>query len=210
MNDRDRREYEMSLRALLYLNKYFDILKSIPAIITAKDTLQTETDALGELGADKIGATVDSKDATIHKGDLRDAMDDAMQDVADMWKPMAKNYQDAKNKFRMPRGGSDQLKIDTCGQFIEDATPLEADFTARGMPAGFVADLTAKRDAFDAVVNESEAARLDRIGVNAQFREPLKKCRAAVDDVDPIIKMVFRNDPGKRAEWLSASHIERA
>ena len=209
MNDRERREYEMYLRALLYLNKYFDILKDIPAIAAARDTLQTETDRIGDLGADKVDATGDSKDATIYKGDMRDALRDAMQDIASMWRPMAKNHQDAQNKFRMPRG-SDQLMIDTAGQFIEDATSLEGDFTARGMNAGFVVDLTAKRDAFDAVVNESEAARLDRIGVNAQFREPLKKCLAAVHDVDPIIEMVFRNDPGKRAEWISASHIERA
>ncbi len=209
MNDRERREYEMYLRALLFLNKYDDLLKNIAAVVAAKDTLQTETDKIGELGSDKVNAKVDSKDATIYKGDMRDALYFAMSDIAAMWRPMAKNHQDAQNKFRMPHG-SDQLMIDTAGQFIEDATLLEADFTARGMPTGFVADLTAKRDAFDAVVNESEAARLDRIGVNAQFREPLKKCLAAVHDVDPIIKMVFRNDPGKRAEWLSATHIERA
>ena len=132
-----------------------------------------------------------------------------MQNIADMWRPMAKDYHDAKNKFRMPNG-SDQLMIDTAGSFVEDATPLAADFIARAMPADFVGDLTAKRDAFDAVVNESESARLARIGVNAEFREPLQKCRHAVDDVDPIVKMAFRDDAAKRAEWLSATHVERA
>lgn len=208
MNDRERREYEMFLRALLFLNKYFDELKDIPAVVTARDILQTETDEVGELGAGKVSATVDSKDATLYKGDSRDALRDAMQDVADMWRPMAKNFNDSYNKFRMPHG-SDQLLIDTAGQFIEDATPLENDFTGRGMPTGFVADLTTKRETFETVYNESDGARLERIGVNAQFGEPLKKCRAAVKDVDPIINMVFRNDPGKRAEWLSASHVEK-
>lgn len=149
-------------------------MKNIPAIVAAKTILETETAIIGDLGADKVSTTVDAKDVTIYKGDMRDALYDAMQNVADMWRPMAKNYHDAKNKFRMPHGG-DQLMIDTAGSFIEDATLLEADFEARGMPAGFVADLTAKRDAFDVVVNESESARLARVGVNAEFREPLKK-----------------------------------
>ena len=208
MNDRERREYEMFLRVLLFLNKYFEILKHIPAIVTARDILQAETDRLAALGAGKVDATVDSKDATIYKGDTRDYLRDAMQDITDMWRPMAKNYHDAQNKFRMPHG-SDQLLIDTAGQYITDATPLEDDFVARGMTAGFVADLTAKRDAFETIDNETDAARLARIGTNAQFNEPIKISRTAVADVSPIIEMVFRADPGKRAEWLSASHVEK-
>ncbi len=209
MNDRERREYEMFLRVLLFLNKYFDLLKNIPAIVAARDILQEETEKLAALGAEKVDATVDSRDATIYKGDSRDELRDAMQNIADMWKPMAKNYQNSHNKFRMPHG-SDQLLIDTAGQFITDATPLEQDFVARGMRAGFVAELTAKRDTFETIDNETEAARLERIGVNAGFREPIKKCRAAVADISSIIEMVFRPDPGKRAEWLSASHVEKS
>lgn len=211
MNDRERREYEMTLAVLVFLNEYNNDLKSIAAVVAAKAILEAETQKLADLGADKVSATGSARDATIHKGDLRDAMMDAMQSISDMWRPMAKNYDNAQNRFRMPYGGSDQLKIDTAGSFIADGTPLEAAFLARGMqPEDFIADLTAKRDAFDAVVNESEAARLERIGVNAQFREPLKKCRAAVEDIDPIIKMVFRDNAKARAEWLSASHVERS
>jgi hypothetical protein len=210
MNDRERREFEMALTALLFLKEYqAEYFQNIPAVAAAIAVLQAETDRLRDLGADKVSTTGEAKDKTIFKGDLRDALRDAMQDVADMWRPMAKNYENAQNKFRMPNG-SDQLMIDTAGSFIEDATPLLEDFKGRGMPANFITDLTTKRDAFDAVVNESEAARLTRIGVNAQFREPLRKCRAAVDDVDPIVKMVFRDDPAKRAEWLTASHVQRA
>ena len=64
---------------------------------------------------------------------------------------MAKNYENAQNKFRMPYG-SDQLWVDTAGSFVAEAAPLEADFIARGMPTNFIADLTAKRGAFDAVL----------------------------------------------------------
>ena len=98
--------------------------------------LQTEIQKLDDLGADKVSATSGSKDVTINRGDLRDALKDAMQDISDMWKPMAKNYENAQNKFRMPYG-SDQLLIDTAGSFVEEAAPLEADFIARGMPDEF-------------------------------------------------------------------------
>lgn len=210
MNDRERREYEMFLVVLVFLNKNIEDFDGIAAVAAAVAVLETETQKLADLGADKVGTTTGAKDATIHKGDLRDALRDAMQDVADMWRPMAKNYENAQNKFRMPNG-SDQLMIDTAGSFIEDLTPeFVAAFTARGMRAGVVADLTAKRDAFEAVVNESADARLERIGANAEFREPMRKCRAAVEDIDPIVKMVYRTNAARRAEWLAASHVERA
>lgn len=210
MNDRIRREKESFQRCYLFLVENKNDFTAIPAVAASVTVLQTELQKLDDLGAEKVSAIDDSKDVTIHKGDLRDALDDAMQDVADMWKPMAKNYDNAENKFRMPRGGSDQLKIDKAGSFIEEAEPLEADFIARGMSANFVADLTAKRDAFEAVVNDSDASRMKKVGVNAQFSEPVKKCRAVIEDVEPIVKMVYRTNPGKLAEWLSASHVERA
>jgi hypothetical protein len=208
MNDRVRREKERAQRSYLFLDENKNDFTSITVVAANISILQTEIQKLDELGADKVSATTGSKDVTIHRGDLRDALRDAMQDVSDMWKPMAKNYENAHNKFRMPYG-SDQLLIDTAGSFIEEATPLEADFIARGMDENFIADLTAKRDAFAASIDESDDAKLDRVGVNAQFSDPVRKCRAVIEDVDPIVKMVYRDNPGKLAEWLSASRVER-
>ena len=209
MNDRVRREKERAQRSYLFLDENKNDFTSIPVVAANVAILQTEIQKLDDLGEDKVSATSGSKDVTINRGDLRDALRDAMQDVSDMWKPMAKNHENAQNKFRMPYG-SDQLLIDTAGSFIEEAAPLEAAFIARGMPANFIADLTAKRAAFAASIDESDDARLERVGVNAQFTEPVRKCRAAIEDVDPIVKMTYRTNPGKLAEWLSATHVERS
>jgi hypothetical protein len=46
-------------------------------------------------------------------------------------------------------------------------------------------------------------------GTNAGFAEPLRRCREAVEDVDPIVKMVYRDNASKFAEWLAASRIEK-
>lgn len=208
MNDRERRLYDMFLRVIAFLNQNAGDFKDIPAVATVLTILETETPALGELGEEKVSTTGGAKDATIFRGDNRDRLRDAMQNIADMWRPMAKNHGGAANKFRMPNG-SDQLLIDTGGSFIEEATPLEADFIARGMPAGFIADLTALRDAFAASIQESQTAKIERVGANAGFSEPIERCREAVEDIDPIVKMVYRANPSKRAEWLVASHVER-
>lgn len=209
MDDKTRRETEMCHRGYLFLNENKGDFISIPAIAAAITVLQTELQKISDLGADKVSVTGESKDITIHKGNLRLALQRAMQDISDMWKPMAKNYDNAENKFKMPNG-SDQLLIDTAGSFIEDAEPIKAAFIARGMDEDFIVDLTAKRDNFETVDDTSQTTRLQKVGVNAQFAEPLKKCRDEIRNVDPIVKLFYRENPGKLAEWTSATHVERA
>lgn len=208
MTDRDRRLYEMFLRVIEFLMAN-ETLKNIPVVSAALLVLQTEVPKLANLGAEKVSATSEAKDKTIHRGDLRDALQDAMQDVADMWKPMAKNYENASNKFRMPNG-SDQLLIQTARSFAVEAEPYRADFIARGMDANFIAALLAKADAFAEAIQESETAQGERVGVNAGFRTPVQLCKDAVEDIAPVVKMHFRTDASKLAEWLRASHVERA
>lgn len=208
MNDRNRRLYEMFLRVIEFLMAN-EALKNIPVVAAALLVLQTETPKIAALGAEKVSATGAAKDKTIHRGDLRDTLYDAMQDVSDMWKPMAKNYENASNKFLILYG-SDQLLIDTARAFAVEVLPYKNDFIARGMDANFVADLTAKTDAFAAAISESETARGARVGVNAGFKTPIELCKDAVEDISPVVKMHFRTDASKLAEWLTASHVERA
>lgn len=208
MTDRDRRLYEMFLRVIEFLMAN-DTLKSIPVVASALMVLQTEVPKIAALGAEKVSATGDAKDKTIHRGDLRDALYDAMKDISDMWKPMAKNYENAANKFRMPRG-SDQLMIDSARSFAVEAEPIKADFIARGMDADFIVDLNDKTDEFAVSITESETAQGERVGVNAGFRTPVQKCKDAVEDISPVVKMHFRTNASKLAEWLTASHVERA
>lgn len=208
MNDRERRVYEMVLRVLAFLTANAADFTRIPLIGQTATILQAEKETLSELGAEKATKTVDAKDKTIFRGDARDALTDAMEWIARMWRPMAKHHGGAINKFQM-NYGSDQLLIDDAGRFINEAAPLEAAFLERGMDPNFIADLTAKRETFVDAVADAEASQGDRIGTNAGFAGPLRRCREAVEDVDPIVKMVYRDNASKLAEWRAASRIER-
>lgn len=208
MNDWERRLYEMFLRVLVFLQANAADFTNIPAVAAAVTVLETETPVLANLGSEKVSDTNTSRDKTIFRGDNRNAVYDAMKNISDMWKPMAKNYQGASNRFEMPNG-SDQLLIDTARSFVAEATPLKADFVARGMPDTFIEDLEAKIEAFEASIRESSTAKIERVGTNASFKPSLDACREAVADIDPIVKMVYRTNAPKRAEWLVASHVER-
>ena len=209
MNDRYRRIYEAAQRVLTYISANLAAFTDVPAVAEMKTEMADATATLENLGADKATKSGASKDMTLRRGDARDRLLDLMQNVTDMWKRIAPKTGGDVNKFRMPRGG-DQDILAVARSFAEQIVPLKAEFTNRAFPADFVESLQAAIDDFAEAVGGSETARRERVGTNAAFDEPIKTCKNLIDDFDPIVKMVFRDNPQKLAEWLVAAHVERA
>lgn len=208
MNDRYRRIYEAANRTLAFLNAYLTSFTGIAIVAEMKTELAAALETLANLGADKVVKTADSKDKTIQRGDARDTLLDAMRDIAEMWRRIAPKTGGEVNKFRMPRGG-DQDILATAESFADQAEPLKTEFTNRGFGPDFIENLQTATETFAETVNESESARRERVGTNAGFDEPIKTCKNLIEDLDPIVKMKFRDNPQVLAEWTIASHIER-
>lgn len=83
MNDRIRRLYEMFLRVLIFLNSNAADFADVPFVTATVAALQAAADTLSALGAGKITATAAAKDTMIFKGDARDDLRDALQDIAE-------------------------------------------------------------------------------------------------------------------------------
>jgi hypothetical protein len=209
MNDRQRRIYEAALRTLAFIIAYFDDLKDYPVVAPMKDELTAATGTLTGLGANKVTKSGTAKDSTLHRGDAREHLLDLMRDIADMWKRIAPKIGGDVNKFRKPRGG-DQDILATAESFAEQAEPLKTEFTKRAFKTDFIETLRAAIADFSVTVNESDTARRERVGTNAAIEAPVKTCKSLIGDFDPIVKMHFRNNPQVLAEWLVASHIQRA
>lgn len=210
MWDRIRRIYEMLLRVMAFLNENNDVLKSIPVIVAAKAVIEIQVAALAALGVEKVSKTAASKVGTVQRGDARDLLTDAMEDVVDLWISMFDDVGSEAELIAMPVNRTDQNIIATARDIRNAAEPFAAEFIARDLPADFLADLTIKTDVFQAAVNEAESAKRARIGTNAAFEEPARIGKAQIKKIDPIIKRKFRSNPQKFTEWQVASHIERA
>jgi hypothetical protein len=209
MNDRIRRLYEMFSRVLNFMTANAADFQAIPFVAATVAELNTEAAKISALAADKTQFTAASKDSTIFRGDARDALRDAMDDIVDVWKSASTSNNDAQNKFRMPRG-SDQNIIAAAKAFATEAETNKQIFIERGMPDDFIVDLRAKSSAFETAVNAAESVRGVRVGTNAAFDEPTQKCQKLVSDLEPAVKRTYRSNPQKMAEWTVARHVERA
>lgn len=210
MNDRIRRLYEMFSRVLNFMTASAADFQAVPFVAATVADLQTETAKVSALAADKVQTTATAKDSTISRGDARDAQREAMEDIADVWKSVTTDDTETANKFRMPRGGNDQNMIATARAFAVEAEANKQVFLDRGMPADFIADLKTKTDAFEQSVGVAHATRGERVGTNAAFDEPVRKCKNLVASLEPVVKRTYRRNPQKMAEWMVASHIAQA
>lgn len=208
MNNRQRRIYETANRTLSFIDYHLTAIGTFPLVTSLKTELEAAITTLRGLDADKVAKTSTAKDTTIHRGDTRDFLLDQMRDISEAWRRIFPKINGDPNKFRMPHGGDHDI-LASAHNFAEQAEPFTAEFIKRGFDPNFVQLLGDATEDFNAMVNESETARRERAGTNAAFDEPIKICKNIIEDLDPIIKMKFRDNPQILAEWLVASHIER-
>jgi hypothetical protein len=113
------------------------------------------------------------------------------------------------DKFRLPHSNGEQASLIAARSFAVDAEPLKSEFIRRGMPASFIEDLNAGRDALEQLVNSKAQKTGARVAARVAVSEAAEDGRNAVRELDAIARNIFRDDPAALAEWESASHTER-
>jgi hypothetical protein len=115
-----------------------------------------------------------------------------------------------ESQFQKLAGHSDEDLINTATSYATHALPLKAQFIAHEMPADFIDDLNDDV----ATLRASIATQGDAVGDHVEATATLD---ATVDGLvenirkqDGFMKNKYANNPGVLAEWISASHIERA
>jgi hypothetical protein len=143
---------------------------------------------------------------------LVDAMRSMNRRIADLAKSIAEEGVDPgiAEKFRLPRKNGTYLVVaGTALGFADEAEPIEALFTERGMEATFVADLRA-------LVTEFETASGVRVGGlavqttgTAGLKQLAKEALKFVRLLRPVISEKLKGQPAVQAAWLLASRVAK-
>ncbi len=87
---------------------------------------------------------------------------------------------------------------------------LRAKFIAYEMPADFVAQLRADRNAIEDANKVNQKETLEGVGSTKRIGELLGQINKVVSGLDAIMYNKYTRRPEKLREWQSASHVERA
>lgn len=209
MNDTSQRHLDMGRRVTDFTDTHTAGFpagsrgRQLITIITAATT------ALETQGAKQDAADLDGQQATDEKNAALAALVGLMRPMNQTARGMEKLFPGIGGRFRMPRG-SDQNFINRARAFIDEATPIAAEFTHRGFPADFLTTFDAAIGAVESAIDQQNQALGAQTTATAAVKAAQRQLTDAVHEFSPIVRNTFRDDPAVLAAWESASHVERA
>ncbi len=113
-------------------------------------------------------------------------------------------------KFRMPRNQSDAELLGKARAFLTEAAPYKNAFIDDyEMDKNFLIDLQTLIDEFEASMSETGTATDSHVAATAETGAEIRKGMIAVRTMNGAVMNKYRNNVGKLAAWLSASHVEK-
>ena len=171
----------------------------------------TTTSTLKELAMEQTGGLGTFRGGALEcrrmAGELRASMRD-INEIARVLKPDV--APGAKEVFRMPRNRSFQALMAAGRHFAEKAEPLEALFTARALPATFIADLQAQITAFETAVGMKAGGRSERVGGTSGLDVTARSLIEMVQELRAIMRVHLKAKPALLAAFRSAARVERS
>ena len=210
MNDAHRRRMDKFDREKVFMtDNAADFPKDSPAEKVSVIINGKVTDALAQ-DATLVSSLGDKSQAQSLKGDDRDILLGKLRDVV-MGAAAIGNAKvpGITAKFKMPEPRTEQNLIAGADAFFADTALNEADFIEVGLDADFRANIIAAKEDFQQSRDEADSAAEEHgeaVGaLDALFREMMNISRQR----SAIVKLKYKNNPGKLAGWEIASHLDQ-
>ncbi len=107
---------------------------------------------------------------------------------------------------RLPLGPTKMLAV--CDSMIDAARPHQAVFEESGMPAEFLAQFVAARNALVQLMGGRATQVSTQVAARTGLRVQLTRGRRAVDRLDAIVRASYRRDETVLATWAQAKRVQ--
>jgi hypothetical protein len=114
-----------------------------------------------------------------------------------------------EHRFRVPKSKGKVAILNAARAFASDVEPFAKQFVAHGMARDFVAQLTAKIEAFEEALKAREAERALNASASAALKGALDSGLAAVTRLDAIVLNVVGDDASAMTGWAVTRRIGR-
>src|SRR5207302_2056487 len=211
MNDAVRRRVECFSRMNGFLNKYAASLSATPLAATLDSELAGIVEALGGTDADKEEAKRQRGGGTTLKATLRDRIKSEIKLAGTTAEGVAvkEGQPDLPAKFNLPDSNDDATLLSTARAVAKLVSDRAADFQQFGLAATFSADLTQLCTDFGNAGKTQVGGKTDVTENVAETEAHVARGMEIRTQLHAIVTNTMRNDPGARAEWEVARHIER-
>ena len=167
--------------------------------------LQTVITRIETLAAAQATGIGEARQRTQTRGSARDALRDLLEGINAVARTMG-----VADRFALPDRHNDRNLLQAARSFATNALPIKAQYIAHEMPPTFIEDLQAAITAFDSEIAEHGNAVGDHVQAGESLDDSFEEGNDIVDKLDGIMRAKYAGDRGVLAEWVNASHTERA
>lgn len=209
MRDQERHRYETCTRMRQF---NLDNTADFPTGSVAETqfaVISAVIDKLDLLIPKQADSSAKSGFSFANKDSARENLRDGMYDIVRTARSMTYEFPNIAELFQMPSNLNDINMLAAAKSFAAEIPDYKQAFIRYGLPTGFDAELQSDIEEFEASLPPTGTATGERAAATAEIGAEIRKAMIARRILNGVVKNIYRNDVGKLAAWLSASHIER-
>lgn len=208
MKKYERVRFDMFIRVAQFITDNASDFAVGGVVLTQLTVLQAVIVKLQTLMGDQSEGLVEARFGFNSKDIARENLRDLLSLIARTARSMVYEFPGVDLKFRMPRNRNDAELLGKANAFLTEATPLALDFERYEMEKNFTTDLQNRINEFEASLSAPASAIDEHVAATAETGAEIRKGMIAVRTMQGAVKNKYKNNVGKLAAWLSASHIE--
>ncbi len=210
MNDQNRRELESGQRCRQWIADNSALIPAGSIFATKTDALTALVDGIETSAGGLASAVGEGLSATDVKGSERQDLLDAMEPVRDAARAAEYDVPGTRDRYRYNVAMSHHDLLAAGRSFaaggVDDQTLLEN----WGAPLKWPLRVTNACDAFEAAFGLKDSAVASRIAANVDITADLHEMTLLKGSLRHLVKNYTTTNPGARAAWTAAAHVERA
>lgn len=204
MTDIQNRRFRMFVRVRDFIAQRLSDFSETGVARQLYTQLQGVITRLESLSAEQAGGMGQARQRTQTRGSARLSLRDAVEAIHSVAVTMGLGEQ-----FALPER-NDAALLQTARAMAMNALRLKAQFIAHEMPPDFIEDLQADIVAFESEIAEHGNAVGDHVQASEAIDEAIDEGIDVVNKLDGIMRAKYASNRAVLAEWVSASHTERA
>lgn len=209
MTKRERVRVDMFIRVIANITGNIADFAVGGVVLAQLAILQAVVAAVQALSGEQVAGFGEARFGFNSKDTARENLREMLSAIARTARSMVYEFPGIDLKFRMTRGDNDANLLAKALAFQTEAAPLKAAFLGYEMDGDFLTDLQTLITEFQQSL-EAPAGAIDaHVEATAEIGAEIRKGMVAVRTMKGAVVNKYRNDVGKLAAWMSASHIRK-
>lgn len=209
MNGRQFRETERNIKAEEFLRANVGDFQSMPMILQMTDELTARIAKVQQEFQNQLAAGGDVRQNYDIVQDNYETLESEMQNIRDFAKTISRRTPAFDELFRIPKSKSRRGLIAAARVFTANAEKNKQKFLDFGIEDDFIDELSNAADALENALNDAAESTGKRVGATDMLGIEIEEASDIVDDINPLVRRVYRNNLSKQAQWDFVRRVER-